>query len=305
MINEHEIIRTPIKLRESIHIDMCECWGSRRVHVDGELQYIIGDDFSVNELKKFLESTEYCVNVRFTEDIDKCWEKIDVCLMHRVPVTLKTSKLVGSNRLQKMSEVLHCSVQTNIELPTKNSGNSLGDEFWRESKAQPFRDMLIKSKSWMMDTAAVFNFNLIENSLFDIYEMLDYLKSGVGHMFLTFPKLDGEQYNDTPDISKFYDYDEVNSLWVAKSKYVRYIANEVSEFSSSKKIHMELTSDPETTGMIVRYSSSGYSKFPIGMSQFVYKKDANNVFYETEYPEEGVACPNCGKYVLIPTSFDA
>lgn len=305
MITENEIIRTPIKLRKSIHMDMCECWGTRRVHIDGELQYIIGDDFSNNELKKFLESTEYCVNVRFNEDIDICWEKIMMCLSYNVPVTLRTPRLVGSNRLQLMSEVLHCSIQADIELPTKKSGNSLGDTFWRERTVQPLREMLIKGKSWMMDTAAVFNFNIIDNSLFDVYEMLDYLKSGIGHIFLTFPKLEKEQYNINNNITKFYDYDENNSLWVAKEKYVKYIADEVNEFSSSKKIHMELASVPDITGGIVRYSSSGYSKFPIGMPQFIYKKGAGGKFYETEYPEEGGACPHCNKYMLVPTSFEA
>lgn len=297
MTETFEIVRTPIKLREPIMFDLCSCWGSRRVHVDGELHYIIGDDFSLDRLSVFLDETQYCVNIKFDEDIDKCWSKIQLCLDRHVPVTVKTSKVVSENRLQQMSEVLHCSIQTDMNLPSKFSGNSLGNRIWREEVAEPLREMLIQCKSWKLDTSVTYRYDLIDSSLFDVYELIEYFRLGVSHSFLEFINKTGNS-----DFSNYFDYNVLTGEWEPKEKYILKIAEEINEYSKLRKIPLELVqyNYDGSQRNVYRYMSSGYAKMPMGMPQFVYEKNIIGIYKETDCPPQGYVCPHCGKYFILP-----
>lgn len=305
MLDINDIVRTPIKLRKPIFMDFCDCWSARRLHIDGQLHYIIGDDFDLDGLEKLLNTVDYCVGMIFREDIEGNIEKIRMCLSRNIPVCIRTSKVLPQNLLEMLSRVSHCSVQTIIELPSKFSGNSLEDSSWRKERVQPVRDMLISCKSKMMNTSVSLEYNPLIHSLFDMYNMVEYLRSGMRYVELDIPmmpddvyKRDIEPYNN--DVKKYYYADVPTRSWKIQESVDSTITNEMYKFLKSRKIPMERVrySEDISDCNVIRYTSSGLSNLPSGMPQFIYRKSASGIFKENPYPMDGYICPCCGEVIL-------
>ena len=303
MIPRTPIVRVPVKLRKPIHKDFCSCWSISVFSIGGTPQFILGDNMTTEQLIDFLDSTDECLPIFFKEPTEKCEQKAWIALSRKVPVTIRTNKVLPNSILELMRSVPHSGIQVSM--------NFL-DETMRErletgsSEVKDLREMLFLAKAWKIFTSLSIEHKPHLVSKLDLLEIVELTKNHVSHILLHFPEIWDEEYLDhkygwealkpssVETFKKYYTPNVPTRSWRVKENHKDDIVKVMLQFIKNRKLTLEVVGNWE--GQRIRHINSGHSKLPLGIRPFFYKKE-NGLFEETK-ALEGSVCKTCEKPIF-------
>ncbi len=312
MILRTPVTRVPIKLRKPIHRDFCKCWGVQTFAIEGVPQFINGDNSftSAEQLIDFLDSTPVCLPIHFTYEDDSVGILIGLATSRKVPVVVKTNRVLPDYILDELRKVPHSGIQVSINFLDDLMRNRLEEG---ASDIFSLRQMLFLAKSWKIFTGLHVDYQPHLVSKLDLYEIITMVKNCVSHMEITFPDLSDELFYEmksrweslkTSSVEKFKQYyiaDVPTRTWTVRSRFKEELLSGLVEYLKDKKVSIEVMEHHKKYmhGSLedrVRHMTSGLSNLPFGIRPFFYEKD-EDVFKEVE-SVEGCSCQKCGKPIF-------
>lgn len=298
-----EVTRRPIKIRQSIHKEYCECWNTQVMSMNSIPYTWSADNMSLEELGRFLQSHTVVTTALF-EEIDM--DKISLCLSHGVAVTVVTNKVLTPTLIDRMSAVPRCSIQTSIEFLQSSIRNSLSP-----NSSEPFALLQMmhaaKAKKVYQILEVCWYPHLMNK--FDLFETIDMYKNYVNHLVLRVPPFSDLVYraevtrwqalglSNAEKFKHFYEPDIQGRSWKVRDKYREEIISELVDFIKSKKLSIEYT-EWDSNSHRVRHKQSGTAKHPTGISNTLYQKGEDGKFILNANAEES-GCPTCGKTLFL------
>ena len=296
--------RIPIRIRKSIHKEYCRCWDVDIFTVNGEPQFLIGDKLSDDDMVRFIEEVGECVPIHFRQPIEECEFKVRYVLSKKIPVVIRTNKVLPEWVIPALSSVPHSGIQLSINFLEGSMRNRLEEEVLDAD----IREMLSLAKSWKIKNTLVLSYMPHLTSKLDVLEITDSFKNYVSHILLSFEDVLDEQYYEmrhvwevlkTSSLDKFrqyYEADVPRRAWTIRQRHRDDIIYLLFDYLKGKKIGLEVVNDEAINGRI-RHISSGLSDLPLGIKPFFYKKEEGN-FVAVE-KLEGSTCPTCGNSIFF------
>lgn len=304
MTTRTPIVRIPIKIRKPIYKEFCDCWNTKVFSIKGVPYFILGDSLSMRELVKMLDSLDQGIGFYFSDNINKCKEKVLYVLSKGLPVTIKTNCVLPTEVVDALRSVPHSAIHISINFLDKSLRKRLEPE---SSDLFDLREMMFLSKSYKIFVVVVMNYQPHLVSKLDLYEIIDMTKNHIAHMMIKFPNIKDEEYHtyknqweslNTSSLEKFrqfYVADVPSRSWDIRHKYQKTIIQELQTYLKPKKINLEIINSWETNDR-VRHDVSGLSDLPTGMRPFFYHKDGD-MFVRAHEPLDQV-CNTCSKSVF-------
>jgi hypothetical protein len=297
-----QINRQPIKLRKAYYRPTCKCYGTV-VSVQGVPQYLDITDTSLNDLYTYLKEAESTTGL-YIRGLDEA--KVLVALEHKVPVTIKTDKVIPTHILEAMRGVPHCSLHVNINFIDDSVRKLLAPN---ASDIFDLREMMFLAKSWRITSVLHVDFmpHLMEE--FDLYELLEIMKVYAPHILIHFRDIKYDEYLKNKSVwetvkpTALERFNEVYRLSMMDTAYVtneyksRFLP-EFKEFSSSKKLRAEVIGDWSEQGDQIRHLKTFTEGYAFGMKPFFYKR-VDNEFVEWDTIQESKPCEQCGKQRFV------
>lgn len=298
------IKRIPIKIRNPIHKEYCDCWNMKIYSIDGIPHLIMGDSLSIEEMQSFLDTVDYCVGFYFSQHISKCRDKVILALSKGLPVTIRTKTVLPNDVLEALREVPHSAIHVSIDFlddfPRKRLEPDSSDIF-------ALREMMFLAKSWKIFLVLCIDYKPHLVPKLDVYEMVDITKNYVSHTLVRFPPIPDEEFyrvkyqwesikpSSIELFKQYYMPNVPNRTWEIRPKYEKMFTNELLEYLRCRKINMEVVKGHHSNNRI-RHETSGLSELPLGMKPFFYGK-VNGTFKETEMTPDQ-RCQKCGKPIF-------
>ena len=306
MTTRTPIERVPIKIRKPIHKEFCSCWNTQVLSITGVPYLIMGDDLSLDELHKLLDTLDTTTGFFFSEHISKSREKIMLVLSKKLPVTVRTKCALPTDMIDALRGVPHSSIQVSINFLDDFLRNRLEPE---SSDLFDLREMMSIAKSYKIFVVLMMDYMPHLSSKLDLYEVIDMTKNYVSHMLLRFPSVRDEDLYDTyrtqwealkphySDIFKQYYVANVPyRTWEIRPKYKKALTKELQEYLKPKKVGLEVT-DLWYSKNRVRQVASGLCELPMGMRHFYYKKEDGVFTKVPDMPDH--VCKTCEKPMFV------
>jgi hypothetical protein len=262
------------------------------------------DRLSTEELERLIERMDICTQVQFTEPIEFCLEKVEMCLRHGLPVSLTTKKALHPDIIELMSGVPRSSLHVLIEFPDPFIRSRLSPE--SSDPSDLLRMMhLVKSKK-IFQALEVCWYPHLTHKL-DVLESVEIFKNYVGHVIVQFPVISDLLYNEQKtgwealsprsleDFKHYYEPSVQDRTWRVKGKYQQEFFSGLSDFIKTKKLTVEIVEWGDNESRI-RHMSTG-SDHPLGMRPVMYKKQDGR-FHISDVELEA-PCNQCGKTIFI------
>jgi hypothetical protein len=307
MIMRTPITRVPIKIRNPIHKQFCNCWGIQTFAIEGVPQFIKVDGLTNESMSDFLHSTPVCLPIHFMEFNESNEMKIRMALGMGVPVVIRTNTVLPHWLLQALKEVPHSGIQISMNFLDEVMRNRLERG---ASDIFELRKMISLAKSWKIFISLVVEHQPHLVSKLDLYEMVDMVKNYVSHIFISYPSFSDVLVHEaksmweslrTSSSDKFRQYympDVPARAWVIRPRYMQEITEGLSEYLKGKKIGLEVVDHHlKYNGYDrIRHQNSGLSDLPMGIRPFFYEK-TDELFKEVE-SVEGFTCKKCEKPIF-------
>ena len=236
MTVRNSIKRIPIKIRNPIHKEYCDCWNMKIYSIDGIPHLIMGDNLSIEEMQSFLGTVDCCVGFYFSQHISKCRDKVILALSKGLPVTIRTKTVLPNDVLEALREVPHSAIHVSIDFlddfPRKRLEPDSSDIF-------ALREMMFLAKSWKIFLVLCIDYKPHLVPKLDVYEMVDITKNYVSHTLVRFPPIPDEEFyhvkyqwesikpSSIELFKQYYMPNIPNRTWEIRPKYEKMFTNEL------------------------------------------------------------------------------
>lgn len=288
-VMEKQIIRTPVKIRKSVHREYCKCWGLKPFVINGIPHYLSMDGVSIDTVQEFLSSSDRSIGIYSSEPIEQSHKKILRVLDHGLPVTIRVNHALPETLLDTMHEVPHCAIHFYINHLDKSIKKS-----WQSMMAQA------KTQKVSVMLEAEYTSHLMKK--LDIFEMIEDCKNYIDHVMLYFPVISDVElldYKNEWDMEKFkshYAPEIKDRSWELKHRVKHDMIKSLEIFTRYKSLGFEVLDKIFYLDDRVKLETRGLSDLPTGMRLFSYTK-VNGKYEENKM--EVFTCNRCSKNLFI------
>jgi hypothetical protein len=290
------VTRKAIRLRQPIHKDFCSCHGVGVLTVEGKPHLVMADGLSNERMASYLNTVQQSTGIYFSEDIEECRQKIDMCIDSGLPVTIRTSTALSTEVLEKLKKVPHSGIHVSIDFLQRPIGISLEDLF---SEVRTLREMMFLAKSWGIFVGVVINYFPHIISKLDLFEVCEMLKGLSRHIMITFPDISDDLYHVMQEewytFKEFYHPVVSGRVWSINASYKKEFLDHLKTFLKSRKMSLEDINISMQSR--IRHIPTGLSDLVIGINPFYFQKEQSGIFKPTQELDES-PCPNCGRTLL-------
>jgi len=300
------VVRKAIKLRKPIHKEFCTCHDIQVLSMNGVPYVWNADKLSFDELHLILSGLDTLTPVMFSEPVEYCRDKIELCLEYKIPVNVCTNKVIPSDLVTEISKVPRSSIQVSMEFLDPFIRNRLAPE---ASDPSALIEMMHMAKSKkIFQTLEIPWYPHLVGKL-DVFEMVEMMKNYVGHVIVMFLPIHDLLYKSEvtkwealspkslESFKHFYEPSVPDRTWRIRNKYQQEFLSDLSDFIKVKRLTIEVVEWDESPR--VRHQSVGSADHPLGMRPVLYKKgEEDGKFYLTDTETER-PCHHCGKTLFL------
>ena len=307
---EQGIVRVPIKIREPIQLDYCDCKGVGTVAVEGDTCWYKLDNLTVKEYQKWFEEVDVMLPcyIKYTKDAEGL---IYACLNNNIPVILETDSVLPKNLMDALIRVPHCAVHLRMNALENLDRKILGEN---PSAITDLVKMCSHLKAWKVDTRLHMECVPHLVHLYDYCEMFDVFKNCVSHSFIHIHDITDEYLNENrnrwsalshfsmSNLKQIYIPEVSTRSWSLKPSVHKKWVKTISEYAKSKKVRCVF---PDTNWSENRVRMTGESpQLTLGLRRYVYiKEESGIVKHEAKdsytFPNDlNTSCNVCGGQFL-------
>jgi len=299
------IVRVPIKIRNPIQKDFCNCWGFK-VFSSKSIPYLLmADSVSLDDFDNLLKTIDNTIPFQFSTDVKGYEDKALLALSMGIPVTIKTNKVLSEQLLSDMEKVPHSSIHVSINFLDRYLGQRLEPE---SSPIPDLREMMFRAKSWKTFTVLSMLYQPHLVPLLDTYEIIDSVRNLTSHITLEFPIIKDVEYHRTyknkweslkmssPELFKQYFLGNVSTRsWGIRHKYKTEIINNINEYIKFNKMSLEVLEGWESENRF-RHNPCRLSQLPLGLRPFFYSRTDSS--FDKVGDVLNQSCPKCKREIF-------
>ena len=307
---EQGIVRVPIKIREPIQLDYCDCRGIGTVAVEGDTCWYKLDNINVEQYHQFMEEVDVMLPcyIRYSEYNEPL---IYACLASGIPVIVETDRILPEKLVDTLIRVPHCAVHLKMNALENLDRKILGEN---PSPIRSLVKMCSHLKAWKVDTRLHIECVPHLVHLYDYCELFDVFKNCVSHSFIHIHDISDEYLKENKNkwsalshfsmsnFKQIYNPEIATRSWSLKPSVHKKWVKTISEYARSKKVRCVFPDTPWSENRVRMVGESPQTT--LGLRRYVYlreesgfvKQEAKDSFV---FPSElNTSCGVCGGQFL-------